>query len=311
MSDATERLVGDPAMTVVMITRDRGEEARRAVCRLLELPERVHVVVVDNASAVGTLDLSAFDPGRLEVVRLDVNLGAAGRNVGVERAGTPYVAFADDDSAWLPGSLDRARRLLDAHPGLGLIAGAVLVGDERRLDPACSVMARSPLRTDRAIPGRPVLGFVACGSVVRRDAFLAVGGFDASYGVGGEERPLAIAMAAAGWSLAYVPACRAQHWPSPVRDPERRRRIVARNDLWSTWRYRRWPSAVAGTTAALRAAWSDPAARDGLRDAARRLLPVLRQRTPVARALERQLRALDRSTRGCGPNGVGVVAEPR
>jgi N-acetylglucosaminyl-diphospho-decaprenol L-rhamnosyltransferase len=38
------------------------------------------------------------------VVRLGENRGAAARNEGVRRAGTPYVAFADDDSYWTDGS---------------------------------------------------------------------------------------------------------------------------------------------------------------------------------------------------------------
>src|SRR5215211_7112651 len=132
MSDLPAASVRDARVTVVMITRDRGDEARRSVSRLLDLPERVDVIVVDNGSTAGPPDLTGFDPCRVRLVPLDDNLGAAGRNLGVRLATTPYVAFADDDSWWLPGSLDRARRLLDGHPSLGVIAGSVLVGDERR-----------------------------------------------------------------------------------------------------------------------------------------------------------------------------------
>jgi N-acetylglucosaminyl-diphospho-decaprenol L-rhamnosyltransferase len=49
---------------------------------------RAPVIVVDNGSD---------DPVRLadaEVIRLDANLRAPARNVGVERARTPFVAFA-------------------------------------------------------------------------------------------------------------------------------------------------------------------------------------------------------------------------
>jgi hypothetical protein len=53
----------------------------------------------------------------LEVIRLPRNMGAAGRTAGLRRAQTPYVAFADDDSWWAPGSLEFAEALLDAHPG--------------------------------------------------------------------------------------------------------------------------------------------------------------------------------------------------
>jgi hypothetical protein len=36
---------------------------------------------------------------------------------------------------------------------------------------------------------RRVLGFAACASAMQQEAFVAVSGFDAGYGVGGEERP--------------------------------------------------------------------------------------------------------------------------
>src|SRR3712207_8738424 len=40
------------------------------------------------------------------------------------------------------------------------------------LDPTCVAMARSPLDVGTSLPGPAVLGFVACGAVVRRDAYL-------------------------------------------------------------------------------------------------------------------------------------------
>jgi GT2 family glycosyltransferase len=293
MPPSADRIERDAsAVTVVVITRDRPGEARRAVGRLLRLPDGVQVIVIDNGSA-GPSGLDGLRHPRLRVAHLDRNLGAAARNLGVRCATTRHVAFADDDSAWVPGSLTLAARLLDRHDRLALIAGRILVGDERRVDPVCEEMARSPLPSNAALPGVPVLGFVACAAVVRRDAFLATGGFDRRYGVGGEERPVAIALAAAGWELAYVPACTALHWPSAQRDPERRRRVVVRNDLWSTWSHRRWTTALAATVAAIRSARTDPAARAGLRDALAAAGSVLRRRRPVGRELERRLRLLD------------------
>ena len=38
-----------------------------------------------------------------QVVELGENLGALARNVGLRETGTPFVAFADDDSWWAPG----------------------------------------------------------------------------------------------------------------------------------------------------------------------------------------------------------------
>jgi GT2 family glycosyltransferase len=293
LDQAADPPAGPAAVTVVMITRDRAEEARTAVMRLLELPERPPVIVVDNDSSDHTLTALDGLSARVTVIGLDHNAGAAGRNVGVRHATTPYVAFADDDSAWAPGSLACAARILDAHPRLAVVAARILVGDDGTIDPVSSAMAASPLAGDASLPGRPVLGFVACGAVVRREPFLAVGGFDEHYGVGGEEHPVAVALAAAGWSLAYVDTCIARHWPSPVRDVEARRRTMTRNDLWSWWRHRRWWTAVRLTARVAGAARRDPVVRAGLCDALRGAAPVLRARRRVSRSLEQQLELLD------------------
>jgi hypothetical protein len=50
---------------------------------------------------------------------------------------------------------------------------------------------RSPLPRQPDLPGPPVLGFVACGAVVRRSAYLAVGGFSPVVFFLGEETLLA------------------------------------------------------------------------------------------------------------------------
>jgi hypothetical protein len=65
-----------------------------------------------------------------------------------------------------------------------VLAARVLVGPDRRRDPVCDEMAHSPLGRAADLPGPSVLGFIACGAVVRRSAFLEVGGFHARLGVG-------------------------------------------------------------------------------------------------------------------------------
>src|SRR5215211_5264902 len=215
-----------------MITRNRCAEAQRAVDRLLKLPEAPPVIVVDNGSTDDTVATLLGKGGQVCVIPLGRNAGAAGRNVGVRAASTPYVAFADDDSSWAPGALRHAISIFEQHPRLGLIAARVLIGDDQLVDPTCEEMARSRLPHEPGGAGPAVLGFIACGAVVRRSAFLAGGGFDERYGVGGEEGPLAIELAARGWALTYLDDVTAQHWPSPRRDPASRRRIVTRNALW-------------------------------------------------------------------------------
>jgi GT2 family glycosyltransferase len=275
------------AVTTVVITRNRLADLLGSVPR-----HRGPVVVVDNGSDDGTVHrLRELGLPQLTVVPLGRNLGAQARNVGVELARTPYVAFADDDSWWAPGALDRAAAILDAVPCVGLLAGTVLVGPQERLDPVCSMMAASPLGWDVGLPGPEVLGFMACGSVVRREAFLQAGGFDDVVVFPGEEERLALDLAAHGWVGCYVADLVAHHHPSSTRDrDDARAALITRNVLLTAVMRRPWPVVAARVGRALR---SGRPGRLGVARAVPRLPAALRHRRPVPPPVEARARLLE------------------
>lgn len=281
-------------VTVVVATRNRRDRLAGTLPR-----HAAPVILVDNGSDDGGPDFveSAFP--QVDVVRLPDNRGAAARNVGVERAGTRYVAFADDDSYWAPGALDRAVALMDAHPRAGLLAARVLVGTDGRLDPVSAQMAAAPLGVPVGGFGPSVLGFLACAVLVRRDVFLSVGGFRPQLHVYGEEALLAMDLAAAGHLLCYAPDVVVHHLPGPAgRDTRARDRREARNRLLTAV-LRRPPAVVAR---AATAAWrTDPRA---LGDAARLLPWALRERRSLPRAVESDLVRLARPTTEAPPGPV-------
>jgi GT2 family glycosyltransferase len=287
-----EQTRGSSRTSVVVITRDRRVEAMEAIARLLALPEGPPVIVVDNGSSDGTAEAIEQRYPTVDVVRLGRNLGAAGRTIGTQRARTPYVAFSDDDSWWAGGALDRAADLLDRAPRLAVLAARVLVGREGRVDPVSVAMRNSPLGEVPGV-GPRVLGFVACGAVVRRSAYLEVGGFHPRFGVGGEETLLAVDLTERGWDCAYVDDVVAHHHPSKVRDLPARRAREVRNAVWTLWLRRRLATVLTGTDRALvQVAW-DRDARAGLRQAVAGAGWVFRERAPVRTSTERALRLLE------------------
>jgi GT2 family glycosyltransferase len=276
-----------PRVTTIVATRDRRAALERS------LPHHTApLVVVDNGSRDGSVEtVRARAPGA-DIVALERNLGATARNIGVHRARTPYVAFADDDSWWAPGALDQAADLLDAHPRLGLVAGRILVGEDHRPDPVCALMETSPLGRDPELPGPSVLGFLACGAVIRREAFLAAGGFDDVVFFFGEEERLALDMAAAGWALVHAGEVVAHHHPSPPADPDGRRALAARNRVLTACMRRPWPVVAERVTAAAR---EGAPGRAGLRAALPRLPRAIARRRPVPPDVERAARCLEQA----------------
>lgn len=278
-------------ISLVIIARNRAAALETSLRKLSSLPERVPIIVVDNHSEDGTPQMVRAKFPEVALLSLPENCGSAGRNRGVEHARTPYIAFADDDSWWESGALGRAVTCFEQYPRLGLIQAKILLHGER-VEPTCQLMARSPVTTPPDCPGKCILGFVACGTIVRKDAFLAAGGFHRCFGVGGEEELIALDMAGRGWLLAYMPDILAFHSPSPIRDKTRRKQLAVRNHLWSVWLRRPLNSVLDETSPFLKKALTDCDVRQGVLEALAGLSWVLKERKPVSPDLEQEVAKL-------------------
>ena len=279
-------------VTVVIMTRNRVEELLTTLARLTASVPAPPIIVVDNGSVDGTADRVRADFPGVEVIRLEENLGVEARNIAVGRAGTQIIAFNDDDSWWEPDSLDLAVELFASHPRLGALTADVVVQPGDREDPTSVEMRDSPVSGDPALPGIPVLGFLACATAVRRAAFEEVGGFESRLHFGGEEELLATDLAARGWAVRYVPELRVHHQASTIRDHAWRRRRGIRNTLWFLWLRRPAKVARRRSRQLLRDARTPDAAR-ALVEAVLRGGWVLRERRVVPPDVEENLVRLD------------------
>ncbi|MGH6647945.1 glycosyltransferase family 2 protein [Aquabacterium sp.] len=244
-------MTDDPRISIVLLTHNRPLELERTLRHLSALPERPHLIVVDNASTPGVVNAITGKFEGIDVVRSDRNLGAAGRNLGVAKVRTRYVAFCDDDTWWAPGSLALACDLMDRHAGVGALSARVLVGDRQEEDPTCQRMANSPLHGHN-LPGPALIAFMAGAVVMLVDAFVGAGGYEPRLFLGAEEALLALDMAAQGWQMAYVADMVLHHHPSPQRDNRARRIAVARNRLWIAVMRLPWTGVWLHTRAVLR-----------------------------------------------------------
>jgi len=291
----------DPRVAVVVITHQRREELLLALSRLRRLPEQPHVVVVDNGSTDGTADAVRVQHPWVELIASPTNLGAVGRNLGVARLDTPYVAFCDDDTWWEPGSLRTAADTLDAHPRLAVLTARILVEPGSTEDPIVAELRDSPVVGADWLPGPALGSFLAGASVLRREAFDEVGGFSERLWLGGEEELMAGDLASAGWELCYLPDLTVHHQASTARDPHKRRADGIRNTLWFTWLRRPLAPAVRRTLFLARTVPHDRTSALGAWDALCGVPWLIRQRSPRPAAVEQRLAPLDATQRTSTP----------
>lgn len=278
-------------LTVVLLTYNRVDELLRTLEHMTRLPEQPAMIVVDNASTDSTPAMVAKHYPQVRIITASRNMGAAARNIGVQLAQTPYVAFCDDDSWWAGGSLERAAGILDMYSVIAAVCGRVLLGEQGREDPICGVMAASPLHST-GMPGPVLLGFIACAVVFRRQAYLDAGGYEEKFFIGGEEELLTLDLAVAGWRIVYVPQLTVHHHPSPQRDNPGRQKIVLRNALWVAWLRLPAASAWEETRRLCRSAPSRRVLKAALLNAARELPWVLRKRRVLPQEVHSMYRQL-------------------
>jgi GT2 family glycosyltransferase len=237
-------------LSVVVLTYNRSQQVLETLARLSALPERVHLIVVDNGSTDGTPGHIAGRFPNVTLVTGRTNLGAAGRNLGVASVSTEYVAFCDDDTWWHPGSLSRAVDLMDRSPRVGVLSARVLVDEAGETDAACRLMARSPLGAT-GLPGPSLVGYMAGASVFRTSLYRQIGGYEPRLFIGGEETLVSLDVLARGFAIVYAEELVIHHHPSALRDSGLRRRMLARNAAWVAWMRLSWREAQHVTWAAL------------------------------------------------------------
>lgn len=184
-------------MSIIVPAFNAGRFITRALASALaQTYENIEVVVIDDGSTDNTRSIVksvACSDERLHLFSTSNRGVARARNLGIENARGSYVAFLDADDLWHPTKIERQVEALDIHRSDPAWGGVYTF--HRTIDEEDQVTGRGQTLADcrgYVLARDLVLKFIGNGSnlLVRRDAALAVGGFDPSYaenGIGGCE----------------------------------------------------------------------------------------------------------------------------
>ena len=215
-------------LTIGITTRDRPDALQRCLQSLAFVAHlSPEVLVFDDASSTPVIDrLRQWTvPTDVRVLRDERAPGyIAGRNRLIREASAPLVLLLDDDAALLGGeAIERAVRLLEADRRPAAIAFAQCNGAGARWDEGMQP-ARS--RVACVVPS-----FIGFAHLLRRDAFIMLGGYRESFEFYGEEKDFCLRLIEAGHRTVYLPDALVIHEPDQAgRSRQRYLRYVTRND---------------------------------------------------------------------------------
>ncbi len=174
-------------------------------------------IVVDNGSRDGSIEYLRSEHPAVEVIPLSTNTGFAhAANVGLRVAHCSMVALINTDVVLSSDWAARMAGALMADASAASVACKILdladvsrvydAGDVLRRDGACEQRGRFGPDDGRWDSPGEVFGACAGAALYRRDAVLALGGFDERFFAYLEDVDLALRLRLAGWTCRYEPA---------------------------------------------------------------------------------------------------------
>ncbi len=205
-----------PIATIIVVTHNSARWLPRMTEALTaQIETRWRLVVIDNASRPEERPSASALPDSARLIQSETNTGfAEANNIAARGADTPYLVFLNPDafpcSDWLRMLIDTAEH----HPDAAAIGSTQVRADAEDVFDgtgdvlhACGLAYRSNHGRPHGAP--PPLGetFSACAAamLVRREAFAAVGGFDARYFCFFEDVDLGFRLRLAGGSILQSP----------------------------------------------------------------------------------------------------------
>jgi len=215
-----------PLASIVITTRNRCEDALRAVASSVAQDCPIEVLVYDDMSEDGTAEAlrRAFPQVRLFEGRKRVGY-IVNRNRGFAEARGDIVFSIDDDAYFTePGTIRQTLAIFEADPTIAAVALPYVEPAERR--------SRSSRATPfGGKPGQELKAYVGCAHALRRNAVLKLGGYRDFFVHQVEERDLSMRLWANGWRIICGTGGPVVHKVDPRREDRRILYYACRNQL--------------------------------------------------------------------------------
>jgi glycosyltransferase involved in cell wall biosynthesis len=108
-------------VSVIIPTFNRARTIERAVNSVLDQSwKQIEVIIVDDGSTDGTVQLLAKYENKIRIIRQTNQGASAARNAGIKAATGEIISFLDSDDSWLPEKTERQVKLLRRTESAGI-----------------------------------------------------------------------------------------------------------------------------------------------------------------------------------------------
>jgi GT2 family glycosyltransferase len=191
---------------------------------LLAQSEPCRIVVVDNGSEDGSIELLHSGYPDVHLIQRDKNYGfTGGVNPGIDYAleqGAEYVALFNNDALADHHWLKHLVACADTHPEAGIVTCKFLMMDRRHLDSTGDFYSiwgllfprgRNQVDTGQFDDQREIFGATGGASLYRCKMLQEIGTFDDDFFAYFEDGDISFRAQLAGWKVRYEPAAKAYH----------------------------------------------------------------------------------------------------
>jgi glycosyltransferase involved in cell wall biosynthesis len=212
---------------VVIVTKDRRDDALRAVRSAVGQRPVPEVLVLDDGSSDGTAEAvrAAFPEVRVERRERSKGL-VVRRNEAAELASAPIIVSIDDDAVFTTDRIVAATVSEFEDPRVGAVAMPYI-----DLPQGEQVLQQAPADDGIFVTHR----FRGTAHALRRDLFLALDGYRGMLFQQAEEPDFSIRLLDAGYVVRLGRADPVRHFASPKRDLERIWLYECRNEVLFAW----------------------------------------------------------------------------
>ncbi|MBN2146115.1 MAG: glycosyltransferase family 2 protein [Anaerolineales bacterium] len=225
-------------LSICIVTLNAADYLRDCLHSIAEnvAPLQAEIIVVDNHSTDGTLEMLENEFAGVAVIRNNQNDGfARPMNQAMRQSQGRYLLLLNPDTLVHPGALQTLAQLLDDHPEVG-ICGPKVLNRDGTLQKPCRRGVSRPWATFSYVSGLSSLfpkskffggyllnyldedathqvdGVAGSCMLVRRQVVDQVGYFDEQFFAYQEDADYCFQAQKAGWKIYYVPPARITHY---------------------------------------------------------------------------------------------------